>query len=57
MDNPDKTHQDNHNQLIEPAVEKREPSALLVEDAPLDQEKFAAILQREVYDKVDINKL
>ena len=46
MDNPDKTHQDNHNQLIEPAVEKREPSALLVEDAPLDQEKFSALLQQ-----------
>lgn len=46
MDNPDKTHQDNHNQLIEPALEKREPSALLVEDAPLDQEKFSALLQQ-----------
>ena len=46
MDNPDKTHQDNHNQLIEPAVEKRAPSALLVEDAPLDQEKFSALLQQ-----------
>ena len=34
MDNPDETHQDG------------EPCALLVEDAPLDQEKFAAILQQ-----------
>ena len=40
MDNPDKTHQDN------PTAENRTPSALLVEDAPLDQEKFSALLQQ-----------
>ena len=31
---------------IEPVAENREPCALLVEDAPLDQEKFSALLQQ-----------